>query len=93
MKERPTLLQVKAYKSTHIFNTILTTEIKRILSSLFGKYLRYRRLLPIQLNKQFIRPQVYILTVVEHSIRFRKKWEAYQKMENYRRGRDGDAAS
>lgn len=92
-KKRPTLVQVKAYKSAHIFNILLMTEIKRILPSLVGKYLSYQIFLLIQLNKQFIRAEAYILTVIEYSICFRKKLEAYHKMENYRRRRDGDVAS
>jgi hypothetical protein len=55
MEERPTLVQVKAYNSAYIFRPIVMTAIKKVLPSSVGKYFSYRRILPIQLNKQFIR--------------------------------------
>jgi hypothetical protein len=67
-------------------------EIKTILPSLVGKYLSYWSILPIELNKQFVRTEAYVLTAIQYSICFWRKSEAYQKMENYRRSPDGDAA-
>jgi hypothetical protein len=64
-----------------------------MLPRLVGKHLNYWKILPIEVNKLFIRTDAYVLTVIQHSTCFRRKSEAYQKMENYRRDPGGDAAS